>query len=351
MIYEEPSHDELLERTNAVNTGHEAGQRNLPRPDAETDPHEGRMRDELLTIRDRNEDVFANIVRESREAQHRTVSYAWRTAMEEAVRDTAGESERALDAERMQEDRLAMNRRRQDLTAFRNENERRSEPVYHDENRRAWGLVILFAAVIGESVVNAMFLAEGSAQGLLGGWMAAIGFAALNVLVPAFLWGPALRYVNHVKPRETIKGWAAGTAWVFTAVCLNLVLGHYREASAAGGGDLGEINRAAWSSFTQGPFGMTETTSWLVALLGMFLATAALLEGYRRDDPYPGYGRKHREFVDAHDEYLDRIEETTESLEEIRGRGVGRIEAIAQKVREQEPRLRQIRETRRRSRR
>lgn len=84
MIYEEPNHEELVEQLGPVRLGQEAGERNLPRPDAGSDAHERPITDLLMQIRDRNEETLHGHLAENDHALHEELSYpdvpgdAWR---------------------------------------------------------------------------------------------------------------------------------------------------------------------------------------------------------------------------------------------------------------------------------
>lgn len=350
MIYEEPNHDELVERLDPVRLGHEAGERNLPRPEAVRDAHERPITDELMQLRDRNEETFHGILDESRKNEHEALSYPWRNLMDEAVKEAEEEFERALAADVLKEERLEMNRRRDALARFRREHDLHSEASYPSETQKLWTAVLVVVMLIGESLMNATFLAAGSAQGLFGGWTTAIVFSMINIGASLWPFGSWIRQVNHVQPIHRVWGWTAGGLWFVIVASLNLMLGHFREASAAAAGDPDlNIGFKAWRAFAASPLGLNETQSWLVSAIGLFLAGLALYKGYAWDDRYPRYGKKHRELVAVQQQYQKMTEENVEVLGEIRQDAVRRVDAIAEKIRNQPVRLGQIRKTRARS--
>lgn len=350
MIYEEPNHDELVDRLDPVRLGHEAGEKNLPRPDAARDAHERPITDELMQIRDRNEEVFHGILDESRKNEHEALSFPWRAQMDEAVKEAESESERELAADQLKEERFAMNRRRDDLNRFRREHDIHSEASYPGDTAKLWTALLIVLVFLLESGMNATFLAVGSAQGLFGGWTLAFGFSLVNIGVSFWPFGMFIRHVNHIQPLHQAWGWTAGAIWFGLVATLNLMLGHFREASAAAGGEADlNIGFEAWRSFAASPLGLGETQSWLVTGLGLFFASMALYKGYAWDDRYPRYGKKHREFAAVQKRYQQLTEDTVAVLGEIRAEAVAKVEAIAESVRNQPVRLGKIRKTRVRS--
>lgn len=354
MLYDEPNHDELLDELDPVQRGHEAGERNLPRPDAPRDAHERYITDRLMQIRDLAEEKFHQIVQQSHQNEHETLSYPWRVRMDEVVKDAEHQAEQELAGDHLKHERLEMNRRRDDLARFRKDHDLHHEPSYPTRQQHSLTLFLLVVVFFGESLLNANFLASGSAQGLLGGWILAFGFSLLNIGVSFWPFGMIfLRQINHIQPVHQACGWAAGGLWFLLVVVLNLMLGHFREASevaAADGraGDL-QIGFEAVRSFMASPLGLGETQSWLVTGLGIFFASMALYKGYRWDDPYPRYGRKYREFIAVQESYSALIEQTVAVLGDLRAEAVAAVDAVAEKVRNQPVQLGKIRKTRARS--
>ena len=350
MIYEEPNHEELVEQLGPVRLGQEAGERNLPRPDAGSDAHERPITDLLMQIRDRNEETLHGLLAENDRALHEELSYPWRQLMDEVVTATEGELEQQLAGDVLREERSDLLRRRDDLQRFRREHDLRSEANYPNAGQHRWTVVLIVVLLILESFLNATFLAAGSAQGLFGGWTLAIGFSLVNIGASLWPFGAWIRHVHHVQPLHQAWGWTAGSIWFALMLSLNLMLGHFREASAAAADDpLLNIGTAAWSAFRASPLGLTETQSWLVTGLGLFLASLALYKGYSWDDRYPRYGKMHRAFSAAQDRFLTITEDTVRLLGDVRQDAVARIEEIAEKVRGQPVRLTGIRKTRART--
>lgn len=353
MLYEEPTHDQLVAELDPVQHGRDAGEQNLPRPDAERDAHERYINDSLLQYRDRAEEQFHHIVQQTREDEHKLLSYPWASLMDDAVRDAEHQADQALAGDHVKHARLEMNRRRDDLARFRKDHDLHHEPNYPTTHQHAVTVFLLLACFIVETVVNANFLSAGSARGLLGGWILAFSFSLLNIGVSFFPFGAAVRQIHHVQPVHQAVGWLCGTFWFSLVVLVNLTLGHFRaaseEAAATGEVDPLQIGRTAISAFMDSPLGLGDVQSFLVAGLGIFFAALALYKGYRWDEPYPGFGRKHRKLIDAHGKYQVLIEEMVGVLGDQRLEAVRSIEGIAQQVRQQPVQLAKYRKTRARS--
>ena len=56
----------------------------------------------------------------------------------------------------------------------------------------------------------------------------------------------------------------------------------------------------ALKTFTAHPFALAAFQSWILFAMGLFFWLVAAVDGFKMDDPYPGYGkisRKHEEII------------------------------------------------------
>jgi len=99
---------------------------------------------------------------------------------------------------------------------------------------------ILAVMFVIEVVVNAGFLAKSNQQGILGGAIQAVSFAALNILA-SFFWGLVpIRLLNRRNVFFKCLGLIALLAYLAFACLLNLTLAHLREIPPTASGDVGQ---------------------------------------------------------------------------------------------------------------
>jgi len=143
----------------------------------------------------------------------------------------------------------------------------------------------------GETYANSAFLASRNELGLRGAFIEALSISAANLLPAAFLIGPCLRNLNHNVSGRRAGAFMLLAVWIAYAVVFNLGVAHYREVS-------GFLFSAAGQEVVQriqtSPFDLQEAQSWVLFIIGFFLAVCAIFEGYKLDDPYPGYGKVDR---------------------------------------------------------
>lgn len=205
--------------------------------------------------------------------------------------------------------RNAAARQQDDLDTFCKDNKLSRDALY-PQGLAKLSMIFVGGALIGiEGFVNAFFFAQGLDSGLVGGFFQAIILAAINFMVPAFLGRLLIPNVNHNHPARRLIGYLA-YLFVFAFMIVSaLAIAHYREAMGQAVDE--QINAAALALQTlqATPFGLTELSSWLLFCISIFFALVGLLDGYKLDDPYPGYGRRHRKTHEAIDEYHDLVEQ------------------------------------------
>jgi len=190
---------------------------------------------------------------------------------------------------------------------------------------RLWNFAIIIVILATESVLNGTFLARGLETGYIGGITQAFAIAAINVVFGVFLGDSIVRHLFH-------RNWMLRLVAIIElpisfgfAVFFNLLVGHYRDA--LGGADPMHASQTALNSFTAHPFELAEFQSWILFAMGLFFCTVAVIDGFKMDDPYPGYGkinRKHEEIIQDYTNekanIIDDLSRTRDhALEYIRG--------------------------------
>jgi hypothetical protein len=216
--------------------------------------------------------------------------------------------------------------RRHELERFKQDN--RLERLANVRTKTAKVAIIAFAlALIGvEAILNMKFFAAGLTSGLLGGFVEAALAAAINVFISFAFGAFAIRYMHHVKVLPKTLG-IASIVLVGCFICtIALGIAHYRDALT---NDADDAMRMALETFRALPLGLQEMHSWMLFLVSVSFGVMAVVDGYKLDDPYPGYGKKTYLANEALDAYNDEIEEMRDSLEHVKEQMLDRLERAA----------------------
>lgn len=168
-----------------------------------------------------------------------------------------------------------------------------------------------------ETVLNGVFLAKGSEQGLIGGISEAFVFAALNVGWAVLVSMFGVVQLNHISWFRKLIGLMSFLIYIGPAMLLNLALAHYREVS-------GTLVEAAGAEVVERlavqPWALQDIQSWIFFGLGMLFSVIAFIDGLFLSDPYPGYGGLERRLLKARSMYILRKQELVDELLEVRDR-------------------------------
>jgi hypothetical protein len=239
------------------------------------------------------------------------------------------------------------------------------------------GIGILAFLILLEAAINGVLFAETSDQGLFGGWLEALVLSITNVGA-AFLLGRLL--LPQLHRRGFVLRLAAAIitlAGVFALVSVNLIGAHYRDfraefarADLAAGAPLTPraetaivlpgprwnaaakptkpggpdtrpaqpaqpeqkkmpTEREAIRKALQAPLDLQSFTSVFLLVIGLCGATVAVWDGYKFDDPYPGYGKRHRRYLEARGKSTSALRKILLQSNTIME---GNFQAIARKI-------------------
>ena len=177
---------------------------------------------------------------------------------------------------------------------------------------------LAFSALV-EVVGNAFFLRVNDDLGYLGGLLAAIIVAGLNV-------GTAAAVGWHIMPMTQIRNnnnkilanIAIGI-WLVAMVVWNLFAAHFRDAKALG---IENAQGYALQTLKANPLGLDGLYSWGLFIIGMLMAALAAGTAYKHDDPFPGYGEKDRQHTQRCDEYAEAVGEAIRNLTGVRDEAI-----------------------------
>ncbi len=205
--------------------------------------------------------------------------------------------------------------RERELEDFRSRNGLTRPATYPEGSATFARYAVLLALIVVEGVANAYFFSLGLESGLIGGFLAAGLFAAVN-LVTAFVLGKyAVPLLFHRNAAIVLLGAAAAIFAVLWMITVGLTIAQFRDALTA---DAAEPARAAWLGVKTSPFGLRDVMSWLLFSISVLFAVFALFDGLSSDDRYPGYGAVARRAQQSRDDYLGELQEIRRQLEAFR---------------------------------
>jgi len=174
---------------------------------------------------------------------------------------------------------------------------------------------ILAVMFVIEVVVNAGFLAKSNQQGILGGAIQAVSFAALNILA-SFFWGLVpIRLLNRRNVFFKCLGLIALLAYLAFACLLNLTLAHLREIPPTASGDVGQ---EVLLRLLHAPHLLNDVNSWVFFGIGLIFSLIAMADGVLFTDPHPGYAAMEKRWLEASRQYTDGKADLIEQLRTIR---------------------------------
>jgi hypothetical protein len=218
--------------------------------------------------------------------------------------------------------------RYKELQSFRTENQLERDAHIPESQILHWGIIAVLVLI--ESLLNGQLLARGIEMGLLGGVTYALVIAILNVGIGYAAGSYLFRNVNHLRGYRKAVGFTSIMVWMASAFAFNLLVAHYR--AALGGSNPGEAERMALLTFTTAPFAIKEMSGWLLFLLGCSFSLIAAADGWKMDDPYPGYGHLSRRFNHSYEDYTSEKQELMSELEEIKNAAIATLDDLSLEV-------------------
>lgn len=294
--------DEIRERLEVVSKAHEHGAAGVPAPDqVQQSPVEYKILAELGAIRSMG----------FKYGEHRKILIQRALDKVQLTRDAnrmaqlgdefVRESDRILSVEtaKLKISGEQLRARKALLDNFRAENKLPdTDAALPGRNKRSQRWAILILAVIFEGVCNAFWFATGMADGLMGGFMLALGFSFFNVLV-CFIAGRLFTNSNHVRWIRRALGWFSGAGGLAFTVVVGFVVAYFRYALSVledGTQSAVSLSLDAWRTGLS-PFVDFQS----IMLFGATVAfgVLALWHAYHWTDTYPGYAKVFRAYKDA----------------------------------------------------
>jgi hypothetical protein len=228
---------------------------------------------------------------------------------------------------------------------FRREQRLDRPPHFPTSQVLHFGIVILLVLI--EAFLNGSFLARGLELGMLGGITQALVIAAVNVSSGFVIGMLAVRNLSHKEPWRRITASVFVCAWLCFVLVFNLAVAHYR--AALGGDNPSMAEHGALQQLTSAPLSISEMSGWLLFILGCSFSIIAAFDGWRMDDPYPGYGTHARRRDSVRDEYTVQKLEVSGGLESIRDTALQKMDDLTTEVDVRQEQYRQLQNSQRRT--
>lgn len=181
----------------------------------------------------------------------------------------------------------------------------------------AWSIILISWLI--ESIANTFFLRVDDDLGFLGGFIAAIVVASVNVFTSMACGRLVFPYLRHNEAFVRIISYLTLSAWISGTLVWNFLAAHFRDAKSAG---LSIPERASLELFVSHPFSLETIYSYGLLMAGFLFAGTSALTAFRMDDPYPGYGPIYRRHEVRCQEYADLVGEAIADLQAIRDRAI-----------------------------
>jgi hypothetical protein len=220
--------------------------------------------------------------------------------------------------------------RQRELDEFRVKHGLVRDAMYPEGSATLARYALLLVLIICEGAANAYFFSQGVESGIIGGFIGAALFAALNVVVAFVLGKFGVPFLFHQRVLVKFVGLLGLALAIICIIVIGLSIAHFRDVLIADGS---EPAKAAWLALKSAPFGLRDVNSWLLSCISVLFATFALFDGLLSDDRYPGYGRIDRRARAARNEYLDELQIVREQLEVLKEEELARLDEHIRKVR------------------
>lgn len=182
-------------------------------------------------------------------------------------------------------------------------------------NRAVIGVLVVFAMLLAETWINALFLASGNERGLLGGIIEAASFSLLNIGFSILVTVYVIKQIARPFFLWKLLGFVGILGWLSIVLFINLALAHYKEAAiyvfVDGGKDV-------LDSLLNSPFSLTDPQSWILFAMGLLFATITLTDVITFSDIFPGYTRVREKWAKNQNAYKAEFENALDNLEEIK---------------------------------
>jgi hypothetical protein len=226
-----------------------------------------------------------------------------------------------------------------DYRAFRIQHQlTETEPDYDNVFwRKVFWLALLFVV---EVAANGWIIGQAAPGGLVQGWTTALMISVLVVLTGALIGAGPWRYLNYRGPEGRglwHRVWAV-PAFVLGGALLLLFafyIAHYRYALSHSALDA-PVPDNILTSIVTSPFQpFQQLESLLLFVIALLIGVFSVARGAHWDDPYPGYGPRHRRMEEARERAEEIAQRLSDEIDEAKEAADEALAEVAAKSTEQ----------------
>jgi hypothetical protein len=213
-----------------------------------------------------------------------------------------------------------------------------TEPSYDNVFwRKVFWLALLFAV---EVAANGWIIGQASPGGLVQGWTTALMISVLVVLTGALIGAGPWRYLNYRGADgngERHRIWAIPALIVGGGLLLLFAfyIAHYRYAVSHSALDAPVPDNILTSIATQPFQPFQQLESLLLFVIALLIGIFSVARGVHWDDPYPGYGPRHRRMEAARERAEDLALRLSDDIDDAKAAADEALAEIASKSTEQ----------------
>jgi hypothetical protein len=209
-----------------------------------------------------------------------------------------------------------------DYRAFRIQHQlTETEPDYDNVFwRKVFWLALLFVV---EVAANGWMIGQASPGGLVQGWTTALMISVLVVLTGTLIGAGPWRYLNYRGPDGAgfrHRLWAVPAFAIGSGLLLLFAfyIAHYRYALSQSALD-SPVPDNILTSIASQPFQpFQQLESLLLFVIALLIGIFAVARGAHWDDPYPGYGPRHRRMEEARERSQEIAQRLGEDIDEAK---------------------------------
>jgi len=183
-----------------------------------------------------------------------------------------------------------------------------TEPDYDNVFwRKVFWLALLFVV---EVAANGWMIGQASPGGLVQGWTTALMISVLVVLTGSLIGAGPWRYLNYRGADGNgfrHRLWAVPAFAIGSALLLLFAfyIAHYRYTLSHSALDAPVPDNILTSVISQPFLPFQQLESLLLFIIALLIGIFAIARGAHWDDPYPGYGPRHRRMEEARERSLE----------------------------------------------
>ena len=208
----------------------------------------------------------------------------------------------------------------QDLREFRQRHQL-SRVAHYPSNQLAHWLWVPVAGIV-ESFVSANLLGSVSRGGVIEGWMVALVLTFVNVLL-GICAGQMWRFTHYKWGFKKFIAYVISASCASVALVWNDIAGHVRDiyVDAEQSGNFETIDKAfaeAYGLMIERPVPWESLASAGLAFVGVAVFVLTTYKMYSANDPFPGYGARHRKEKALRGLYQANLNDALEELADAR---------------------------------